>query len=219
MKDFIIKYWFFVGIGAAILLAFNFPELWEKVRQWRLMRGAIFITFLMTGLTLESRKIVSQLRNIKPLLVALLSGFVFFPVVALLLSKYVFVGDADFMVGVCILAVAPVTIASGAVMTAMSGGNVALSLFICVVSNFLAIFTMPFSLKLLLGYEQGIDLPVLGMIGKLIVLVLLPTVIGQMLRIWLKDMVQRCRKGFSIFSQLVVLLIIFNAFSSPTPLT
>ena len=106
MKSCLKKYWFFVGIVLAILLAFNFPELWEKVRQWHLMRVAIFVMFLTTGLTLESRKIVSQLRNIKPLLAALLSGFVFFPVLALLLSKYVFAGDADFMVGVCILAMA-----------------------------------------------------------------------------------------------------------------
>ena len=115
MKDIFRKYWFFFGIGMVILLAFNFPGLWEKVRQWNLMSWAIFVTFLMTGLTLESRKILSQLRNIRVLLVALLSGFVFFPVLALLLSKYVFAGDADFMVGVCILAVAPVTIASGTV--------------------------------------------------------------------------------------------------------
>ena len=59
-----------------------------------------------------------------------------------------------------------------------------------------------------------IELPVLNMIRNLVIIVLLPTIIGQLLRVKLKTVIKTCSKGLSVFSQLIVLLIIFNAFAA-----
>lgn len=213
MKKIIGKYWFFVGIAVVIFLAIRFPVLGVKIKEWDLLKVAIFVAFLITGLTLDSRKILVEIRNVKTLILSLISCFIFFPAIAVTLARLVFPENMDFVVGVCILSVVPVTIASGTVMSGIAGGNIPLSLFICVVSNLLAIFTIPFSLAMLLKFDQEIDLSVLAMIKKLIIIVLAPTVIGQILRIKVKDVVAAHRKKLSIFSQLVVLLIILNGFA------
>ena len=198
-------------MAAVVGLALKFPALGVTLGRWHLLKAAIFAAFLITGLTLETGRLGHQIKNFKAVAAALISTFVLFPIVALLCGKVIFGQSEDYLVGICILAVAPVTIASGAVLTGIARGNVPLSLLICVVSNFVALVTAPLSLNVLLKFDQEICLPVGKMITSLVLVVLLPTLIGQVLRIPLKARLDSCKKGFSIFSLLVVLLIIFNA--------
>lgn len=214
MIRFLAKYWFFIGIVAVFILAFAWPDAGIVIKEWSLLKVGIFLCFLITGLTLRTSEIVAEIRNVKAISVALLSTFVLFPIVAVSLARICFPDNTGFVVGVSILSVVPVTIASGAVMTGLAKGNVPLSLMFCVVANFVAIFTVPLSLSLILRVEQEIALPVGAMIFKLVRLILLPTLIGQVLRIWLKSHVASWSKAFSIFSQVIVLLIIFNAAAS-----
>lgn len=216
MKNFIGKYWFFIGIGAMILLAFGFPAAGAFVKKYKILKAGVFIAFLITGLKLPTRSIIEEIRNFKGLAAALVSTFVFVPLVALALARALFPGTPDFVVGACIIAVAPVTIASGTVLTGLAGGNVPLSLFICVASNFLSIFTIPFSLQVLVRFGDPIRLPVFQMIQSLVVVALVPTLIGQLLRIKVKEAIKPFNPFFSVFSQGIVLLIIFNAVASST---
>jgi sodium/bile acid cotransporter 7 len=117
--------------------------------------------------------------------------------------------------GALIIGAAPVTVASGTVMTAMAGGNVPLSLFICVLGNFAAIFTIPFMLNLILAVDNAaMELPILQMLAGLTLKVLLPTIIGQVLRPRVKHLLPPHKAKMSIFNQCIVLLIILNAVAS-----
>ena len=207
----VVKFWFFIGIALVILLAMLFPGLGGFVREYKILKVGIFLAFLVTGLTLQTKIIAQEVRNFKALIFSLISGFVIFPLIACPLAKLFWADNMDMIVGVTILAIAPVTVASGTVMSRIAGGNVSLSLFICVVSSFTAIFTIPLSLKLILGAENHVELPVMQMISNLSIVVLLPTVTGQLLRIKFVERIERCKKGFSIFSQIVILMIILNA--------
>ncbi len=121
----------------------------------------------------------------------------------------------DFAVGVLIIGAAPVTVASGTVMTAIALGNIPLSLFICVFGNFCSIITIPIILNILLKFgDISIELPVAQMLIGLTIKVLLPTIIGQCLRPWLKHGLKPFKSSISIFNQCIVLLIILNAVSS-----
>jgi len=62
--------------------------------------------------------------------------------------------------------------------------------------------------------EASITLPVAKMLIELSVTVLLPVIVGQTLRIKLKDKTASLKGGISIFNQSIVLLIILNALSS-----
>jgi sodium/bile acid cotransporter 7 len=209
------KYWFFIGIAFVICIAFFLPDVGQFVRNYKILSIGIFFAFLLTGLSLETSSIFAQLRNIKVLLAALISSLIFFPVIAYYLGQYFFVNWPDFSIGTLIIGVAPVTVASGTVMTAIALGNVPLSLFICMIGNFCSIITIPFMVSLILQLSDiSIQLPVLKILMGLTVKVLVPTLIGQFLRPWLKDKIMPFRQTISIFNQSIVLLIILNAVSS-----
>ena len=215
MFDLLKKYWFFAGIFLVALVAFNVPVVGSFIREYHVLKVGIFLAFLITGLTLETSSIFQELRNFKVLAAALVSSLLLFPGIALVLAK-TFLSSPDFVVGALIIGVAPVTIASGTVMTALARGNVPLSLFICVLCNFVGILTVPFLLQLFLQFGHAIDLPAARMLKSLSLTVFLPTVIGQVLRPWLRAVIGPYAKAFSVFSQVIVLLIILNAVSSST---
>ncbi|KAF0182191.1 MAG: Uncharacterized protein FD164_1258 [Nitrospirae bacterium] len=211
---FLKKNWFFVGIAVMIFLAYTLPDLGRWVRAYSVLDIGIFLAFFVTGLMLETSSIGGYLRQIKAPAAAMISSLVLFPVVAWLLARMVL--SPEFVIGVCIIATAPVTVASGTVMTAIGRGNVPLSLFICVLGNFLAIFTIPVSLSLLVSIGTSIELPVFKMLSGLLLTVLVPTVLGQIVRQSVKAKLPPYKKLSSIFQQCVVLLIIFNAVASST---
>ena len=211
------KYWFFIGIACALCIAFTLPEVGRFVRTYKVLNIGIFFAFFLTGLSLETSSFLEQLKNIKVLTAALFSSLIFFPVVAYSLGRYVFFEWPDFALGSLIIGVAPVTVASGTVMTAMALGNVPLSLFICVLGNFFSILTIPIMVSLLLQMgDVSIELPALQMLLGLTLKVLVPIVMGQILRPWLKSKIIPYSKAISIFNQSIVLMIILNAVSSST---
>lgn len=197
-----------------MVLALFFPRLGGFVKEHNFLKVGIFLTFLITGLSLDTRTVLEQLKNIRVLVASLLSALLLIPVVTTSLARLAFPENPDFVIGSIIIAAAPVTVASGTVMTALALGNVPLSLFICVLCNFASLLSIPLVLKLLVGVEQGIELPAGEILGTLAVTVLIPTLLGQALRPWLKQAIVPYKKAFSIFSQCIVLLIIFNAISS-----
>lgn len=197
-----------------VFLSYGLPSLGRWVREYGILNIGIFFAFFITGLTLETKSISGHLYQFKTPFLAMISSLVLFPLLAWILAGMVL--SPEFVIGVCIIATAPVTVASGTVMTFIGRGNVPLSLFICVLGNFLAIFTIPISLNILLRFESTIELPVLKMLSGLFLKVLLPTILGQLARPLIKHKIAPYKKAFSIFQQCVVLLIIFNAVASST---
>ncbi len=214
MKPFLKKNWFFAGILVVILMAFGFPGLGRLVREYDILNVGIFLAFFITGLTLETSGIGEQLRRLRAPAAAMISSLIAIPLLAWAMASMMM--PLEFVIGVCIIATAPVTVASGTVMTDIGRGNVPLSLFICVLGNALAVFTIPFSLNLLLRFGSHIELPVLSMLGGLALTILAPTIIGQVMRPLLVRRIGPYKKAFSTFQQCVVLMIIFNAVSSST---
>lgn len=209
------KYWFFMGMAIMAALAFALPEIGPVIKQYNILNIGIFLAFLLTGLSLETSTVVDQLKDVKVLVAALFSSLIFFPAAAFYAARFFLSAWPDFVMGALIIGAAPVTVASGTVMTAMAGGNVPLSLFICVLGNFAAIFTIPFMLNLILAVDNAaIELPILQMLAGLTLKVLLPTIIGQVLRPRVKHLLPPHKAKISIFNQCIVLLIILNAVAS-----
>ena len=168
MYNLLVKQWFFIGLILVIAIAFNFPDVGTKLKQWKIINNGIFMAFFLSGITLKIGSIVDEVKDFKGILAALISIFALFPIVAFFLSKLLVKDMNDFIVGVCIIAVAPTTIASGTILTGIALGNIPLSLFICIASNFLAVLAIPFSLELLLRFGPTIDIPVFQVIKSLI---------------------------------------------------
>ena len=217
MLAYLKTYWFFAGIAVVVAIAFIFPSVGIFLKDRGILPAAIFIGFLITGLTLETSRIGEQIKNIRVLAAALTSSLIIVPAIAYFLARQVFPAPPDWAIGVLIIGAAPVTIASGTIMTAIALGNIPLSLFICLLTNLTAILTIPLLLNLFLQFgDTPITLPVVQMLGGLTVKVLVPTVVGQLLRPLLKRAIAPYNKAFSTFNQLIVLMIVLNAVASST---
>jgi solute carrier family 10 (sodium/bile acid cotransporter), member 7 len=212
MDAFLRKNWFFAGIFIVILLAFCLPGLGRWAREYDILNVVIFVAFFITGLTLETSSIRAQLSKFRAPAAAMVSSLLVIPLLARLTAGLVLA--PELLIGVCIIATAPVTVSAGTVMTDLGRGNVPLSLFICVLGNVLAIFTIPVSLNLLLRFGGDIDLPVLRMLAVLALTVLVPTILGQIVRSLGRERLSPYRKTFSVFQQCTILMIIFNAMAS-----
>jgi sodium/bile acid cotransporter 7 len=209
------KYWFFMGMAIMAALAFALPGIGPVIKQYNVLNIGIFLAFLLTGLSLETSTVLDQLKDVKVLAAALFSSLIFFPAAAFYAARFFLSAWPDFVMGALIIGAAPVTVASGTVMAAMAGGNVPLSLFICVLGNFAAIFTIPFMLNLILAVDNAaMELPILQMLAGLTLKVLLPTITGQVLRPRVKHLLPPHKAKMSIFNQCIVLLIILNAVAS-----
>jgi len=136
LKNFLAKNWFFVGIAVMVLIAFYLPGVGHVIKSYKILNIAIFLGFLVTGMTLDTSSVLEQLKDVKVLLAALISSLFLFPVIGYFLARLFFHTPPDFAVGTLIIGAAPATIASGTVMTAIALGNIPLSLFICVLTNF-----------------------------------------------------------------------------------
>ena len=211
MKSILGKYWFSLGIVLVVMLAFRFPEFGILLDRWNVLKTGVFLSFLIAGLTLETRKIFVQIKNFKGIAMALISCFVFFPVVTHVLAKLFIQDIQNNYVGLCLFSLAPVSMASGTILTRLSRGNTSLSLLINVTTQFLSIFIVPFSLSLLLRFEQPVNLSVLSMIWSLTLLVLVPVIGGQIIRLKVKDQIGSWKLFFSLFCKVVLFLIIFHA--------
>lgn len=209
-----VRYWFFLCIAVVVPAGILIPSASGYLKQWHVLKLGIFSVFLITGLTIDFRHIRDARQNLTAIAAALFSSLVLFPLLIVLTCRLTMAGLTDLSVGFMILAVSPVTIASGAVMTSIAGGNIPLSLFICVAGNMASIFTVPLSLEWMLQSQKPIELPAAEMIISLFLLIIVPVAIGQFFHTRLKTVVNRWKTGCSVFSQLVVLLIIFNAVTS-----
>ncbi len=212
MLSFLKRQWFILGIATAAAIGFTEPDWGAVLQRYDIFSIGIFLSFFVTGLCLETRTILRQVRSIRAPAAALLSSLILYPLLAW--GAALSLLPAEFIIGVCIIATAPVTVSSGTIMTAIARGNVPLSLLICILTNFLAIFTIPVMLNLLLSVGQAIDLPILRMLSGLVLKALLPLIIGLVARPAVKGLVQRYSHHLSIFQSCIIILVIFNAVSN-----
>ena len=212
MLSFLQKQWFLIGIAAASLLAYKFPEWGDPLQRYSVFGVGIFLAFFITGLCLETHSILRQIQDFRAPVAAAFSCLILYPLVAWLIALPLL--PYEFVIGVCIIATGPVTVSSGTIMTAIARGNIPLSLFICILTSFLAIFSIPLMLNIMLNIGGEIELPMLKMLGDLVLKVLLPITLGQFIRPFFKDFIQRMNHPLSVFQSCIIILIIFRAVSS-----
>lgn len=205
------------GIFGTVAVALAAPGLGGVLNAGRVLpTAAVVAIFILSGLSLPSESMWKGIRNVRVHLFCQLFIFVLTPAYFFVTSGWL--GDAmdgRLLWGVYALAVFPTTISSCIVLTQMAGGNTATAIFNAVLANMLGVFVSPLLLTLLLS-RAGQALPaeeVLRIFIGLAVKVLAPFAAGQLLRLRLRDFADRNRKHFSTAGAVLVLLIVFLAFS------
>lgn len=186
------------------------PGLWLKEHKGPDI--IIILIFLFSGLALNTSQIRAGVKDYKGTIIALLLIFLISPIFALLFSMLPL--STGLLLGLFLVAVMPCTLSSGVVMTDAAGGNMAHALLITIVSNSLAVITIPFSLALLLSYTgdtRVVEVEQLPIMIKIATLVLLPLIVGILIRNSMTNAIRPLLPYTSIVNQVGILMVVWMA--------
>ena len=176
------RQWFLGALLMIVLLGGSLPQLVMRTTGRVSIRYLVMPVMLLMSLTLDTSAITAALRQPTGVVVGILLGYTIVPLLAWLASYALWTRMPDLAVGLIIVSTMPCTLASATLWTRMAGGNDALALLITVGSNSLNFLVAPLLLTLTLGRTVGLS--PLGMMRDLLIVILLPVLGGQLLRLW-----------------------------------
>ena len=181
----------------------------SSLKPWRY--GIVFGVMLLTALPLA----ISDFKSIAAKPVGfLLANLVNLLVVPMLCLGGQLVLDAPTAAGLIAVGATPCTLASAAVWTRRAGGNDALALMVTLSTNLACFLSAPLVIGLLAGAVA--DLPTGPLVLRLALLVLLPVLLAQLLRIApaVRNSVQTYKTKLGIMAQLGLLAIVLMSAQS-----
>lgn len=179
MPRFLLNQWFLILLAAVLALGFLKPEPFVGFASATWVRNSIVATVLfLMALPLESRTMVRTLRRPQAALLASTVNMGLVPLMSWGMSS---LATGDLATGLIVAAAAPCTLASAAVWTRRAGGNDAVAMLVTILTNATCFLTTPFWILMATGKSTSISLN--EMIGKLGVLVVLPMVMAQLMRL------------------------------------
>lgn len=198
-----------VVLAALVPAQGGFARALSQVTFW-----AIALLFFLYGARLSLSAALAGLTNWRLQAGCLACTYMLFPVLALGLFG---VSHAWFPaaigVGFIYLGCLPSTVQSSIAFTSIAGGNVAGALCAASLSNLLGVVLCPLLLALVLHTSAGEGDPI-GAVWKIAQQILLPFLLGQLLRPLLADVLNRKKQATMIVDRGSILLIVYSAFSA-----
>lgn len=206
---------FIPSVLVSILLAYLFPEVGVKggiIRpEITVKYGAVFIIFLISGLSLKTEEFTSVTKQCH--LHLFIQGFtlIFIPlVVQILITYFGGLGVAyDLQRGFVAVSCMPPPVSSAVILTKAAGGNEAAAVFNSALGSFLGIFATPALLFILLGHAGEVSFWVT--VFQITSTVVMPVLLGQYIKCRTSNIMGR-KKQLSLIGNLMLLLIIFTTF-------
>ncbi len=209
------KDWFLVGMLGAVALASLYPDLGKSggvLRADLVTDWGIALVFFLHGLGLSMANLRDGVMRWKVHVAVQCLTYVFFPLLWFALrgvvSPWMPTGLA---LGFCYLCALPSTVSSSVAMTGLARGNVPAAIFNATLSGLLGIVFTPLLVALFVstgGHWISLGEAILG-IAKLL---LLPLVLGQVLRPLLHAWHLRHKHFTNLLDRWVILLLVYNAF-------
>lgn len=210
------KEWFIIGIVLVILSA--------KVQPGFGVRGgplkpevtvayvAVALIFFNSGLSLKTEELTSALLHVRLHLFVQSFTLVFFPVaIWLLLRVLAFTAiDQWLLRGLQTVSCMPPPVSSAVILTKAVGGNEAAAIFNSAFGSFLGIIVTPGLLLFFLGSSSSV--PFSSIFSQLFMTVVVPLVLGQVCRSFLREFLDRRKPPFGTVSSAVLLMIIYTTF-------
>ncbi|OKX80382.1 bile acid:sodium symporter family protein [Corynebacterium glutamicum] len=193
----------FILLGA--IIAFIFPEPFIPLTNYI----NIFLTIIMftMGLTLTVPDFQMVLKRPLPILIGVVAQFVIMPFLAIVVAKMFNLNPA-LAVGLLMLGSVPGGTSSN-VIAFLARGDVALSVTMTSVSTIVSPIMTPFLMLMLAGTETAVDGG--GMAWTLVQTVLLPVIIGLVLRVFLNKWIDKILPILPYLSILGIGGVVFGA--------
>lgn len=199
---------------AVVVVASLFPcEGIVKTLFEYLTTAAIALLFFMHGAKLSRDAIVAGMGHWKLHLVVFLSTFALFPLLGLAMG---FLSPAilnqPLYMGFLYLCALPATVQSAIAFTSVAGGNVAAAVCSASASSILGIFLSPVLVGALMNTQEG-STDTLHAIGKIVLQLMVPFVVGHLSRPLIGRWVDKHKKLISLTDRSSILLVVYVAFS------
>lgn len=206
---------FLLGIFAAILLGFIFPDFGssESIVPWKpIINIGIALVFFFYGVKLDPDQLKKGLKNWKLHLLIQSSTFLIFPgLVYLILWFFPFINQ-DFKLGITYLSVLPSTVSASIVMVSIAKGNIPGAIFNASISSLLGVIITPAWMGFL-GNSSNFEIDFLSTFGELSIKVLLPVMLGAALHRWIYPPIQNRIGSLKYLDQTVIMTIVFTSFA------
>ncbi|WP_180129181.1 bile acid:sodium symporter family protein [Rhodoferax sp. BLA1] len=182
--------------------------------EW-LTTAAIALLFFLHGAKLSRAAVVAGMSHWRLHLLVFACTFVLFPIFGMLLKPlFSIVLTPDLAVGMLFLCTLPATVQSAIAFTAMARGNVAAAVCSASASSLLGVFITPLLVSWLVVSGGVSGTGNLDAVGRIMLQLLLPFVLGQLLQPWIGDFVRRHASGLKLVDQGSILLVVYTAFSA-----
>lgn len=208
--------WFLLGMVAAVVLA-SFAPQWGRsegpLHMGRVTDVGVFLLFFLHGMGLSTDSLKAGASRWKLHLLVQACTYVLFPLWwalgSVALGPWI---SHDLLMGFFYLAVLPSTVSSSVAMTALARGHVAAAVLNATLSTLLGVFLTPLLVSLVMGHDGG-GMDVGATMLKVAQMLLLPFVVGHLLRPWLAKWFARIKPITNVFDKGVIVLLVWSAFS------
>ena len=205
---------FTLALAGTVLLASlipasgNFAQLLERVTS-----AVILVLFFLHGSKLSRQAIWAGIGHWRLHLLVTATTFAFFPLLGWLLKPALqFLLPPELVLGVLFLCALPATVQSAIALTGLARGNIPAAVCSASGSTLMGIVFTPILVGMLLSHSTSAGNP-LDAMGKIAAQLLLPFVIGHLLRPWTSGLLQRVGNKIKIVDQGSILLVVYSAFS------
>ena len=209
---------FLLGLVLAVIVAFIIPEPGSRggvLHAEAVNNFGIALILFLQGLSLAFEKIRAGAGNWRLHVIIQTFTFIVFPLVGLLLDSLIpriWPNEpAAIRQGMLYLCVLPSTVSTSVVFTAVARGNTPGALFNAAFSNILGVVVTPLLVQLLMEKSGG-SAPFLPLLGKIVLLTLVPFAAGMLLRNFVTAWVNTHKIWFTRISNAVILFIVYSAF-------
>jgi len=205
---------FILFLLTAVALASFFPAQGQAlvVVQW-ITNLAVALLFFLHGARLSREAIVAGATHWRLHMTIFTVTFVLFPMLGLafkpLLQPLV---TPELYTGVMFLCCLPATVQSAIALTSMARGNIPAAVCSASASSLIGIFVTPLLVGLVVAQAAEAHIS-FDAVGKIMLQLLLPFVLGQIARRWIGAWVQRKKAMLKFVDQGSILLVVYVAFS------
>ena len=177
---------------------------------------AIAVMFFMQGARLSRDAVISGLAQWRLHGVILASTFVLFPILGFgFRALFPHLISPPMLIGLLYICLLPSTVQSSIAFTSIGHGNVPAAICAATFSTLIGVIVTPILASLLLQtHGGGHGASGLGAIGGIFVELLLPFVLGQLLRPWIADWAARNRNILKYTDRGSIILVVYTAFSA-----
>ena len=182
----------------------------------RLTTVAIGLLFFLHGAKLSREAILAGISNWRLHLLVFGCTFALFPLLGFALKPVLSpLVTPDLYTGVLFLCVLPATVQSAIAFTSMARGNIPAAVCSASASTLLGVFVTPILVDLLVvphGSSGGGG--ALDAIGRILLQLMLPFVLGHLSRRWIGRWIHRRASVLKFVDQGSILLVVYTAFSA-----